>query len=80
VRRIASPRVRLCLDLGHAHLVADLSRRALADLVAPCLEDVGLFELHDSLGARRGPRRPPGVTPPRLELHLPPGAGTSRGT
>jgi len=75
--RIGSDRVGLCLDLGHAHIVAELRRTSLEALVHPVLDVVTLFHLHDNLGARWQPRSPEaGLDPLRLDLHLPPGRGT----
>jgi sugar phosphate isomerase/epimerase len=76
VRRLASSRARLCLDLGHAHITADAARVPLDEVVGPVLEETGLVQLHDNLGARRGSDRPPGIPPLRLDLHLAPGRGT----
>lgn len=76
VRRLDSPAVRMCLDLGHAHIVAGLRGVDVAQLVAPVLDTVGLFHVHDNLGARARGERAPGVDPLRLDLHLAPGAGT----
>jgi sugar phosphate isomerase/epimerase len=74
--RIGSPAVGLCLDVGHANVVAGLRRTETARLVAPVLDRVALFHLHDNLGARRGAPGPPELDPIRLDLHLPPGRGT----
>jgi sugar phosphate isomerase/epimerase len=74
--RIGSPRVGLCLDLGHAHIVAGLKHAALEHLVRPVLDSVVLFHIHDNLGARWDRRAPAGLDPLRLDLHLPPGRGT----
>ncbi|MBB4664483.1 sugar phosphate isomerase/epimerase family protein [Conexibacter arvalis] len=84
VRRLDSPAVGLALDLGHAHLTAQLDAEArdrrdggsLTEAVAAALDEVVLFHVHDNLGARRGPGTPPGIVPLRLDLHLPPGRGT----
>jgi sugar phosphate isomerase/epimerase len=77
VRRIGSERVGLCLDLGHAHIVAELRHTSLEALVHPVLDIVSLFHLHDNLGARWQPRdTDAGLDPLRLDLHLPPGRGT----
>ncbi|MEA2196114.1 MAG: hypothetical protein QOJ25_165 [Solirubrobacteraceae bacterium] len=76
VRRLDSENVGMCLDVGHAHIAAELAGRELLELVDPVLEHVILFHVHDNLGARtRGPSRG-GIEPVRLDLHLPPGAGT----
>jgi sugar phosphate isomerase/epimerase len=74
--RIGSPRVGLCLDLGHAHIVAGLKHSALPHLVQPALDSVVRFHVHDNLGARWDRSAPPGLDPLRLDLHLPPGRGT----
>lgn len=82
VRRIDSPAVGMALDLGHAHLTAQLDREetaggaSLTETVAASLDDVVLFHVHDNLGVRSGPGTPPGIVPLRLDLHLPPGRGT----
>ena len=77
VRRIGSPSVAICLDLGHAHVVADLRHTGLEALCEPVLELASVFHVHDNLGARRRPSgRELGVDPLRLDLHLPPGRGT----
>jgi sugar phosphate isomerase/epimerase len=75
--RIGSDRVGLCLDLGHAHIVAELRRTSLEALLHPVLDVVTLFHLHDNLGARWQPdSADAGLDPLRLDLHLPPGRGT----
>ncbi|UGS35174.1 sugar phosphate isomerase/epimerase family protein [Capillimicrobium parvum] len=76
VRRIAMPSVAMLFDVGHGHIAAALRRDDLPSLLAPVLGDVGLFHLHDNLGARRHDVQAPGVDPLRLDLHLPLGAGT----
>jgi sugar phosphate isomerase/epimerase len=77
--RIGSERVGICLDLGHAHIVAEGRKTAVENLIEPVLDLVTVFHLHDNLGAR-WPGGPPGPTldPLRLDLHLPPGEGTLR--
>ena len=75
--RIGSERVGICLDLGHAHIVAERRRTSLEALLEPVLDRVTLFHLHDNLGARwlkNGAES--GIDPLRLDLHLPPGRGT----
>jgi sugar phosphate isomerase/epimerase len=74
--RIDSPRVGLCLDLGHAHIVAGLKHAGIRNLVEPALDTVALFHVHDNLGARWDRSAPPGLDPLRLDLHLAPGRGT----
>jgi sugar phosphate isomerase/epimerase len=78
VRRLASPRVGLLFDVGHAHVVAGLRGTDVRSLLDPVVDDVVLFHLHDNLGARRGRATPPGLDPLRLDLHLAPGNGTLR--
>ena len=55
-KRIDSPAIGVCLDVGHAHLVASLRRTDIAELIEPVLDRVAVFHLHDNLGARRGAR------------------------
>jgi sugar phosphate isomerase/epimerase len=75
--RIGSERVGICLDLGHAHIVAELRRTSLEALIEPVMDTVTLFHAHDNLGARWQPTAAEGgVDPLRLDLHLPPGRGT----
>ncbi len=70
VERVASDAVRMCFDVGHAHIVGVLG--VLED-AAPA---VALYHLHDNFGDReRGPACAT-VDPLRLDLHLPPGTGT----
>ena len=76
VKRISSPAVGLCLDVGHANVVAGLRRTDPLDLIEPALDRAVLFHLHDNLGARRGQASSPELDPLRLDLHLPPGRGT----
>ncbi len=75
-RRINSPAVGLCLDIGHANIIAGLRRTSLARMVEPVLDSVVLFHLHDNLGARwHDPCPRPELDPLRLDLHLPLGRG-----
>jgi sugar phosphate isomerase/epimerase len=76
VNRIGSDRVGLCLDIGHAHIVADLKHTTLERLIEPVLDSVTLFHVHDNLGGRWDRNPPVGLDPLRLDLHLPPGSGT----
>ena len=77
VRRINSPAVGVCLDIGHANVIAGLRRTSLARMVEPVLDTVALFHLHDNLGARWLPAGDrPDIDPLRLDLHLPPGRGS----
>lgn len=75
-KRISSPALGLCLDVGHAHVVADARHADVGELIEPVLDSVVLFHLHDNLGARRNPEPRLELDPLRLDLHLPPGAGT----
>jgi sugar phosphate isomerase/epimerase len=76
--RLDSDGIGVCLDLGHAHVVADLRRTSLERFVEPVLDVVTLFHAHDNFGARRGAEHGDalGVDPLRLDLHLPPGRGS----
>jgi sugar phosphate isomerase/epimerase len=77
VRRIGSPAVRICLDVGHAHIAADTRNTSVELLCEPVLDLVAVVHIHDNLGARRRPAaEKPGIDPLRLDLHLPPGRGT----
>lgn len=77
-KRLSSEGVGLCLDLGHAHISAQLRKTSLAQFVEPVLDVVSLIHAHDNYGARRDGASPAalGVDPLRLDLHLPPGRGT----
>jgi sugar phosphate isomerase/epimerase len=75
-RRISSPALGLCLDLGHAHVVAERRHAKISELIEPVLDSVSIFHLHDNLGARRFYSSRPDLDPLRLDLHLPPGDGT----
>ncbi len=76
VARIDAPAVTLLLDVGHAHIAAALRRTDVGRLLDAVHDAVGLFHVHDNLGARRHDVQAPGLDPLRLDLHLPPGAGT----
>ena len=77
VLRCNSDAVGVCLDLGHAHVVAERRHTSLVALAEPVLDLVTIFHAHDNLGAREsGPEQALGVDPLRLDLHLPPGRGT----
>ena len=76
VHRIASPSLGICLDVGHANVVARLKHTTLDHFVRGALDVTVLFHVHDNLGARRDRSAPPGLDPLRLDLHLPPGRGT----
>jgi sugar phosphate isomerase/epimerase len=76
-RRLSSPAVGLCLDVGHANVIAGLRRTSLHRMLAPVLDMVCLFHVHDNLGARwRAADQRPDLDPLRLDLHLAPGDGT----
>lgn len=66
----------LYLDIGHAHVVAGLAGCELAELVEPALDRVIVFGIHDNFGGAPGAPRSGGIEPLRLDLHMPPGAGT----
>jgi sugar phosphate isomerase/epimerase len=74
-KRISSPAVGLCIDVGHANIVAGLRRTDPWELIEPALDRAVLFHLHDNLGARRDHPGSPELDPLRLDLHLPPGRG-----
>jgi len=74
-KRISSPAVGLCLDIGHANIVAGLRHTDPMELIEPALDRAVIFHLHDNLGARRGDSPFPELDPLRLDLHLPPGRG-----
>lgn len=78
VRRLSSEGVGVCLDLGHAHITAELHHTSIARLVEPVMDAVTLIHAHDNFGARHNAAsdRALGVDPLRLDLHLPPGRGT----
>jgi sugar phosphate isomerase/epimerase len=75
-KRISSPAVGLCLDIGHANIVAGLRQTDPLELIEPALDRTVMFHLHDNLGARRGDSDSPELDPLRLDLHLAPGRGT----
>jgi sugar phosphate isomerase/epimerase len=75
VLALASPRVGMLFDVGHANIVAGLHGTDVRALLEPVLEAVVLFHLHDNLGARGDRGTAPGLDPLRLDLHLAPGAG-----
>lgn len=70
VQRLDSPRIRMLLDIGHAHITGS-ARDALAAAAA----DICLFHLHDNFGASRQAFSSPALDPLRLDLHLAPGNG-----
>lgn len=77
VRRIGSPALGICLDIGHANVVAGELHTDPLELIEPALDATVLFHAHDNLGARHDrSAEPPGIDPLRLDLHLPPGRGT----
>ena len=75
-KRISSPSIGLCLDIGHANIVAGLRHTDPLELIEPALDRAVLFHLHDNLDARRGDAGSPELDPLRLDLHLPPGRGS----
>ena len=77
VDALDSEQVGICLDVGHAHIEAERAGVTLAELIEPVLDRVVLFHVHDNFGARGGDAQTAGwVEPLRLDLHLPPGAGS----
>lgn len=74
--RISSPALGLCVDLGHAHIVAETKHTGLTDLIAPVLDHCVLIHAHDNFGARLDGAHHPELDPLRLDLHLPPGRGS----
>jgi sugar phosphate isomerase/epimerase len=78
VRRLSSEGVGVCLDLGHAHIAAELRHTSIARQIEPVMDAVTLIHAHDNFGARHNAAsdRALGVDPLRLDLHLPPGRGT----
>lgn len=76
-RRISSPAVGLCVDVGHANVIAGLRRTSLTRMVEPVLDMAVVFHLHDNLGARwHATDDRPELDPLRIDLHLAPGRGT----
>jgi len=71
-----SPSVRMLFDLGHANVVADREGTGVVQLLQQVKDVVALFHVHDNLGARRRGGGGFAFDPLRLDLHLPPGAGT----
>ncbi|HEY8584181.1 MAG TPA: sugar phosphate isomerase/epimerase, partial [Capillimicrobium sp.] len=76
VVRVDELAVAMLLDLGHAYITGAARRTALSDTIDAVGDAVALFHVHDNLGARRHDVQAPGVDPLRLDLHLPPGAGS----
>lgn len=77
VHKLNCDGIGICLDLGHANIIAELRRTDLRRLVEPVLDQVIVFHAHDNLGARRSPLTHfRGIDPLRLDLHLAPGDGT----
>jgi sugar phosphate isomerase/epimerase len=76
VKRISSPAVGLCLDVGHANIVAGLRHTDPLELIGPALDRAVIFHLHDNLGGRHDHTESPELDPLRLDLHLAPGRGT----
>ncbi len=76
VRRLDSASVGMCLDVGHAHIAADLVGCRLVELVEPVVDQVILFHVHDNFGALYSGPLPGAIEPGKLDLHLCPGAGS----
>lgn len=76
-KRIGSPALGVCVDVGHANVVAGLRHTDPLALIEPAIDSTILFHVHDNLGARHDRTvEPPGLDPLRLDLHLAPGRGT----
>jgi sugar phosphate isomerase/epimerase len=75
VADLDSPAVGVCLDIGHANVVAGLMGVDLLELVQPLLAEALLIHLHDNFGAVTA-ERSGSLEPLCLDLHLAPGAGT----
>jgi sugar phosphate isomerase/epimerase len=76
VRELDSPAVGVCLDIGHANIVAGVRGMDLLEMIEPLLAHALLFHLHDNFGTGIGAERSGALEPLRLDLHLAPGAGT----
>ena len=50
VRGLGSPRVRMCFDTGHAHLVAGRLGMSAASLLERCMDVVSYLHVHDNNG------------------------------
>ena len=76
--RLNSEGIGVCLDLGHAHISAEMRHTSLDLFIEPVLDVVSLFHAHDNFGGRGGEPAGDalGVDPLRLDLHLPPGRGS----
>ena len=74
--RIGSEAVGICLDIGHANIVAGLRHADPLEQIELALDRTVAFHIHDNLGARWGNADPPEFDPLRLDLHLPPGRGS----
>jgi sugar phosphate isomerase/epimerase len=75
VCELDSPGVGVCLDIGHANVVAGLAGVDVLEMIEPLLAHTLLFHLHDNFGASPS-ERSGSHEPLRLDLHLVPGAGT----
>ena len=60
IRRLDHPRVRMCFDTGHAHMIA--REESVADILSQCLDVVAYIHVNDNDG--------------RSDEHLLPGHGT----
>jgi sugar phosphate isomerase/epimerase len=76
VHALESDQVGVCLDVGHAHIAAERAGVPLAEMVAPVLDRTLLFHVHDNFGHRPDLADGGWAEPLRLDLHLPPGAGS----
>jgi sugar phosphate isomerase/epimerase len=75
VADLDSPAAGVCLDIGHANVVASARGVDVAEMIEPLLPLTLLFHLHDNFGAA-GAERSGSLEPLRWDLHLAPGAGS----
>jgi sugar phosphate isomerase/epimerase len=77
VQRTGSYALGICLDIGHANVIASERHADPLELIEPVLDATVLIHAHDNLGARLDrTATEPALDPLRLDLHLPPGRGT----
>ena len=74
--RIGSPALGLCLDIGHANVVAGLRRADPMELIEPPSTTPSSSTCTTTSAPGAATRTPPELDPLRLDLHLPPGRGS----